>query len=332
MNRTLKTTGVAVLATALTLTAAACSDDDGGSGEQEAMTNLEMGTGSTGGTYYPLGGEMATVMSEHVEGIDGFNVTSVETGASVENLVKIANGELQLGMSINGTVMEAIEGIESFEDAAVENVGFITQIYPEVLHVITTEGTGVDSVDDLAGKRVAIGPPGGGSNILAQQVLAAYGIEEGDYEAFAEDFGTATERMQNGQVDAIFGILGAPASAVDQVQTTSGDVKYLEITGEPLEALLDETLYEAFTMPADTYTWLDSDVNTLSARAVLVASTTQVDEETGYQITKALIENGDQITHDQGQYLTEENALEGALDIPLHPGAQKYYDEIGVGR
>lgn len=322
-----KTVSAAACAGALALTAA-CGG--GGTENHEALTNLDLGTGSTGGTYYPLGGEMATVIADNVEGIDDFNVTAVETGASIENLVGIGNGDLQLGMSINGTVMEALEGTGSFEDAAIDNIGYIAQIYPDVLHVVTVEGTGIESISDLAGKRVAIGPPGGSNAVLAQAVLAAHGIEEGDYEAFSEDFATGTERMQNGQVDAIFGLLGAPAAAVDQVQTTAGGVKYLPIEGDPLNTLLEETDYEEYVLPSDTYSWLDEEVPTLTARAVLVASTSQVDEETGYAITKALLENSESISHDQGQHLTVENALEGQLDIPFHPGAERYYDEMGI--
>ena len=315
----------------------ACGNDGGGGGggggggtEGNYVTNLQMGTGSTGGTYYPLGGEMATVMAKHAQ-VEGLNVTALETGASIENLAKIATGELQLGMTINGTAVDAMQGKEPFDGKAIDNVGFISQIYPEVLHVITLDGIGVESIEDLAGKRVAIGPPGGASNILAKQVLAAHGLQEGDYQPFAEDFSIATERMQNGQVDANFGILGSPASSVDQVQTTTGRVKYLDISDDAMQTLLSETFYEEYTLPADTYTWLDKDVKALTARAILVASTTQVSEEVGYQLTKALLENSSEITHDQGRFLTAEQAQEGRLDLPLHPGAKRYYDEIGQG-
>lgn len=332
-RNTIRRTALTLAATTALVLTAACGDDGGGGGGDggdDFLTDLQMGTGSTGGTYYPLGGEMATVMARHAD-VDGLNVTALETGASLENLTKIGNGELQLGMTINGTAVDALEGNAPFDDNAIENFGYITQIYPEVLHIVTLEGSGVESVEDLAEKRVAIGPPGGASNVLAQQVLAAHGIEQGDYQAFAEDFSIATDRMQNGQIDANFGILGSPAASVDQIQATTGEVKYLDISDDAMQTLLDETFYEEYTLPADTYSWLEDDVTTLTARAILVASTTQVSEDVGYELTKALLENGSEITHDQGRFMTAEEALEGRLDLPLHPGAQRYYDEIGMG-
>lgn len=331
MRRIGRTSGALAAAMVCLMVAACGGTSTGGSepAEEDFQTQLQMGTGSTGGTYYPLGGEMATMLSETID-TDGFGVSAVETGASAENMAKIGSGDLQLGMTINGTAIAAYEGEGPFEGKQIENFGYITQIYPEVLHVVTREATGVDSIEDLEGKKVAIGPPGSGTNIVARQVLAAHGLEEGDYDAYQEDFGVASTKLQDGNIAASIAILGSPAAGIDQLQATTNDVRYLEIDGEALKKLEADTAYGAYKIPTDAYSWLDEDVSTLAARAVLVASTNQVSEDIAYEITKSLVENSDQISHQQAKHMTAENALVGQEGLPLHPGAEKYYTEEGL--
>lgn len=328
---TRKTSLAAILFLLLSMILVACGGTGGGQGGEQTdyKTDLRLGTGSTGGTYYPLGGEMATLLSNNVD-IEGFNVSSIESGASVENLAKIGNGQFQLGMTINGTAVDALKGEGEFDGRPVKNFGFITHIYPEVLHVVTLGRTGIESIEDLEGKKVAIGPSGSGTQTIARQVLSAYGIEQGDYQSFEEGFDDASGKLQDGNIHASFEVLGSPASGIDQLQASTRDVKYLEITGEQLNQIESETFYDSYEIPADAYEWLDSPVQTISAHAVLVGSTNQVSSEAGYEITKTLLEKSDQISHPQAKHMTKENALKGRLDLPLHPGAKKYYREEGM--
>ncbi|WP_207890281.1 TAXI family TRAP transporter solute-binding subunit [Rubrobacter taiwanensis] len=328
MKKSFLTVAVAFLLAAVL---AACGTGPTGEPQEEDFrTDIQLGTGSVGGTYFPLGGEMATLLSDEVD-IEGFNVSSVESGASVENLAKIGTGEFQLGMTVNGTAQDAMNGEGEFEGRPVENFGFMIQIYPEVMHVVTLERTGIESIADLEGKRVAIGPPGSATQSATRGILAAYGIEDGDYQAFEEGFGDAAGRLQDGNLDASFAILGSPASSVDELQATTGQVRYLEIEGDALERFTGETFYEPYEIPADHYAWLEEPVSTVSAYAILVGSTNQIDEETGYQITKVLAERAaEEISHPQAENMTKENALLGRLDLPLHPGAERYYREEGM--
>lgn len=167
------------LAFALSAGLAACGTTGGGGDpeEEDFQTDLQLGTGSVGGDYFPLGGEMATLLSDNVE-VEGFNVSSIESGASVENMAAIANGTQQLGMTINGTAEEALNGEGEFEGRTVENFGFISQIYPEIMNIVTLDSTGIESIEDLEGADVAIGPPGSGTQAAARDILAAYGIED----------------------------------------------------------------------------------------------------------------------------------------------------------
>ncbi|WAA10884.1 TAXI family TRAP transporter solute-binding subunit [Fervidibacillus albus] len=317
---------LAIIALGVILLLSACSDSDS-SGGDGGEKDLVMGTGSQGGTYFGLGSEMANVWNNNIENI---NVTATESGASIENLGKIASGDFDLGMTVNLPAYNALEGVGEFEGKKVENFAFIGHIYPEVLQVITRESTGVNSIEDLKGKRIAIGPPGSGTQTAAKIVLAAYGIEDGDYEQYQEGFGDAKAKLQDGTIDASFGLLGLPSSSIDELNVAVGDVKILNIEGDALSYVEENGGYSPFTIPSDSYEWLDSDVQTVSAFAILVANTDTVDDDTAYQLAKVMIENADENTHPQSKHTTKENALNGLGDLPLHPGAEKYYEEIGL--
>lgn len=294
----------------------ACGDND---------TQLQLGTGSPGGTYYPLGTEIANVVSAEV---DGLSVSAVSSGASVENLSMIGSGEMDLGMTVHLPAQDALNGEGPFE-TPVTNFGFMGHIYPEVMQVVTTKDSGITSIADLAGKRVAIGPAGSGTQDAARLILEAYGINDGDYEEFPEGFGNAAGQLQDGNIDALFGLLGLPASAVTEL-AINRDVVILNIEGEALDYVLANSGYGHLEIPASSYDFLDAPVSTITAYAVLVGSTDSIDEDLGYKITKAMFENATKVSHDQAQHLTIDNALNGSEGLPFHPGAEKYFKEIGL--
>ena len=300
--------------------------DDGAEGQNEdgATTDLLMGTGSQGGTYFPLGAEMANVWNNN---IDHINVTSTESGASVENLAKIGSGEFDLGMTVNLPAYDAMNGEGEFEGKKIDNFAFLSHIYPEVLQIVTRESTGINSIEDLKGKRVAIGPPGSETQTAAKIVLEAFGIKDGDYEAYQEGFGDAKSKLQDGTIDASFGILGLPDAGIDELQAAVKDVEFLPITDEAMNDIEENSGYASFTIPSGSYEWLEEDVTAVSAYAVLVANTDTVDDDLAYELTKVLIEHSDENTHPQAKHITKENALNGLGDLPLHPGAKRYYDE-----
>ncbi|WP_158736077.1 TAXI family TRAP transporter solute-binding subunit [Alteribacillus sp. YIM 98480] len=308
--------------------------DAGGDNEEEeaagedAMVELQLGTGSTGGTYYPLGQEIANVLNDNVD-IEGFDVSAVSSDASVDNLAQISRGDMQLGMSVHLTALQALEGEGDFDGTVIDNFGFMGHIYPEVMQVVTTEDTGVTSIEELEGKSVNLGPPGSATNSAAKLILEAHGLEEGDYDAYEEGFGDAAGRLQDGNLDANFGLLGLPAGNVTEL-STQRDVVILPIEGEALDYVEENSDYGQLDIEADVYDFLDEPVSTVTAYAVLVGSTDQVDEDTAYEITKQLYENADSISHEQGQFMTMENIMNGADDMPLHPGSERYFEEEGL--
>lgn len=306
------------------------SDSGSGGGDKGETTNLTMGTGSVGGVYYPLGGEMANLWADNID-VEGFDVSSVESGASVENIAKIQSGDFQLGIAQNTTLVNAVNQQGEFKGKDINKVGVIGSLYPEALQVVTLESTGIKSIEDLKGKKVAIGPPGGATREAAELVLKAYGIEEGDFQAYEEGFGDAKSKLQNGTIDASFAVVGVPSSTTNELANASGEVKFLNIEGEALDKVLEKSKYEAYTVEPGTYEWQKEPVQTITAMALLLGSTEQVSKDLGYKITKTLYEKSGDMTIEQAKLITKDNALTGVSeDLPLHPGAEKYFKEIGV--
>ncbi|RYG73030.1 TAXI family TRAP transporter solute-binding subunit [Lentibacillus lipolyticus] len=179
-------------------------------------------------------------------------------------------------------------------------------------------------------KNIAIGPPASETNSASNLILESYDIGEGDYNSYQEGFGDAAEGVQDGNIDISISILGMPAGSVQSLHASTGDVKLLSLSDDAVSHIEENSGYKQFTIPAGTYEFQDSDVNTVAARAVLMGNTNTIDEELGYQLAKIMIENADENTHAQSKQMTIENALKGSEDLPIHPGAKRYYEEQGV--
>ena len=179
-------------------------------------------------------------------------------------------------------------------------------------------------------KNIAIGPPASETNTASSLILDAYGIGDGDYNAFQEGFGDAADGVQDGNIDISIGILGLPAGNIESLQASVGDVKMLELSDEAIAHIEDNSGYKRFTIPQDTYDFLESDIETVTAYAILMASTDTIDEELGYELAKSMVEHANENTHAQSQHMTLENALLGAEGLPIHPGAKRYYEEQGL--
>ncbi|MDO5662540.1 MAG: TAXI family TRAP transporter solute-binding subunit [Brachybacterium sp.] len=309
---------------------AACGNGDSGSGEDggdgDTTRDLTFGTGGTGGVYYPLGGEYASIYEDN---IDGLSVTYTDSGASVENIGQIFQGNWQLGITQSDTANAAVNGEGEFEDAQVDNIGWIAALYPEAAHLVTLAGSGIETVEDLQGSRIAVGDVGSGTRAASDAILAAYGIEEGDYNPFEQDFSSSLDLLRDGNIDASIFVVGTPTGALGDLAATN-DVKLISLGEEQAQQIADETLYEVYTIEPDSYDFLDEPVTTLSVSAAIIASLDQVSEDDAYEITKATFEHADQITLPQSDLIEHDYALFGQGDVPFHPGAERYYEEQGL--
>ncbi|MFC4336425.1 TAXI family TRAP transporter solute-binding subunit [Salininema proteolyticum] len=301
--------------TALVAGTAACGGGNDGD-------RLEMGSGSTGGDYFSFGAATAEMWSKNTD----TRVTSKETGASVDNLTQISEGDLDLGMSINGTATQAAAQEGDFANVE-PNFQFVGNFYPEVLHVVAGADAGIETIDDLEGKRVAIGPDGSGTQALAKKILDSAGIEPA--QTFADKFGAAGDKIADGQVDAAFGVLSVPSSAISKV-TNSTDLTFVEFGDELIQQLLDEdSTLDQMTIEAGTYEGVDEDAVTVTNFASLYASP-EVSEDVVYDLVKALYEDTADIDAALSEQVDVENAIKGLKGVEIHPGAKKYFEEQGI--
>lgn len=229
-------------------------DKSNSNGEQKPApsqtVNISIITGSTGGTYYGLGGVMANVWTKY---LDNVQITSQPGGASVESINRVNSGEIELGMAMNNIADDAWNGRGTWEDAGPQqNFRAIGVIYPEVYQGVALIDSGIHSLDDLVGKRVAVGPIASGTQVLSEDVFRIAGLEFDDMTAEFAGFGDAASKMKDGHLDASFGVLAVPAAAIQDIMT-SRDVNVIEIDDNLFEKIKAEMpFFSQFIIPALT--------------------------------------------------------------------------------
>ncbi|CCU80707.1 TRAP transporter solute receptor, unknown substrate 1 [Halanaerobium saccharolyticum subsp. saccharolyticum DSM 6643] len=291
----------------------------------QGTTFLSIATGGTSGTYYPIGGALAKVLNEN---IDNMNASAQSTGASVTNTRLIYNQEVELAILQNDIANYAVNGERQFEGNQVNNMSGVASLYPEVIQIIVRSDAGINNIADLKGKSVAVGAPGSGAEANASQILDFFGLSYDDIEEDYLSFGEAASRLKDRQIDAAFLTAGIPTAAVMDVAATQ-DIKLLNFSDQDIESLNEAYPYlTGVTVPAGTYNGLDNDVQTVALQAILVAESS-LSEDVVYNITKAIFENRDTLiaAHDRARDITLDGAMSG-MTVELHPGAQKYYDEV----
>lgn len=321
----------------MALVLAACGGDEDTSEDAESNGSEENGestsespdlisllTGGTSGTYYPLGGEMATIITNET----GIQTDALSSNASADNVIALQEGDAELAFVQTDVVAFAAEGVNAFEGNPVDNVLAVGALYPETIQIVVNESAGITSVEELEGATVSVGAPGSGTYINAEQILEAHGLTMDDIDAQHLDFGESTGGIQDGNIDAAFITAGWPTGAVEGLGATT-DFIILEIEQDKIDAIVEEYPYYAEdTIPAGTYGGQENDIKTVAVGAMLAASDS-LSEDDVYEITKAIYDNVDSITHSKGEFITAEGGVKG-IGIDFHPGAEKYFKEAGV--
>lgn len=293
----------------------------------QAQDQLSIATGGTGGTYYPVGGGLAEIVNTHVE---GYSATAEVTGASVENMGLIATGDADLAIALADTVAQAYAGTGKFEGQQLPMVRGLASLYANMVHIVALEGSGITSLSDLTGKRVSIGAPGSGTEVNTAAILEANGISYDDIEEQRLNFNETADALANGDIDAGFWSVGAPTSSILNLATTQ-DIVIIALTEEELAAAMaaDET-FATTTLPGGSYNGVADDITVLGIPNVLVVSS-EMSDDLAYELTKAMFENIAELqaVHPAANETTVEFTM-GATPVPLHPGALRYYDEIGA--
>ena len=306
-------------------TATETSMDDGdGMTETETEssgggTRLSWHAGGTGGTYFPLSNEFKSVVEANTD----FTLNVQSTGASVENVGNLASGDADFALIQNDIASFAKNGtgIEAFQGNAIDNLMGVATLYPETITVITLADTGIETLSDLSGATINTGDLGSGTQVNALQILEAVGIT--DFNEQNASFSQAADQLRNGDIDAAFVVGGWPVGAIEDLATTN-DVNIVPIAGENRQAVKDAASWFADdTIPAGTYTGVDSAVETVAVQA-MIATRSGVDESTVETVTAAIFDNVDELTI-KTDFISRDSAQDG-MSIELHPGAAAYFD------
>ncbi|MEM6587371.1 MAG: TAXI family TRAP transporter solute-binding subunit [Pseudomonadota bacterium] len=329
-----KLAGVAIAATLTAGTAVA-----------QDPTFFRIGTGSAGGTYFPIGGTIANGISAPPGsrpcdqggqcGVPGLIAIAQSTTASVFNNTAVQNGELEAGLAAADVTRSMFLGEGKFDGKPHEKLRVVANLYPEDLHLVMPQGASIDSLSDLEGKRVGIAQAGSGTQVAVEMMLSEWGLTRDNYDEAELNNSQSAERLADGQLDAYFYAAGWPVSAMVQLSTTKG-MELHSFTEEDLKKINDIIpAYIPSSIPAGVYEGVDYEVKTPAVSALLVVSS-DLSEELVYGITKAmwndntrkLLDNG----HAKGKQITPDTALDGiaALGVPLHAGAEKFYKEAGL--
>lgn len=293
-------------------------ESDGGSAELET----DIATIATGGSSGPYN-IIATALADGYSSEFGINSRTETTGASAENLNLMDQESVEMSFVMSDALVQAVNGEETF-DEPIENVQQVAALYPNFVQLITTEGSSIESVEDLEGQRVAVGDQNSGVEIATRSVLDAHDLSYDDMEVDYLGYAEAAEAIRGGQLDAAFLTSGLPNASVMELEN-SVDLQVVPIE-EDAVANMEEDYFEAHEIPADTY-GNEEAVPTVAIMNALVVRE-DLSEDDVYNFTQYLFNNLDSLenAHQAASDISIENSMESMV-IDVHPGAQRFYDE-----
>ncbi len=288
-------------------------------------------TGGTGGTYYPLGGMLAQLISNQVD-LNGKKLSATaETGnASVANAKLLGKGDIESAFVAADILDAAYHGRGQFDGKAVKNIRALGSLYPETVQLVTRADSNIKQFADLKGQSVSSGSPGSGQWQLLGDLLKANGMSREDIKEDHSSFSQSVEKLKDGNLTASLITAGTPTSSVTELANGHA-VAIVPLAGENIDKLLKvQPYYAKFSLPANTYKGQDSAVDTLAVRAIW-ATHDDLPDDIAYAVVKALYENTETLgkVHPKGKEIDLQSALE-SISVPLHPGAEKFYREKGL--
>jgi TRAP transporter TAXI family solute receptor len=292
--------------------------------------NLSIATGGTGGVYYPLGGGLANILSK---AIPGMSATAEVTGGSVDNMRLIGTGKPYLAFTQTDAAADALRGEDKFKGKPIP-VRTLAVAYPNRMHVVSVEGTGINKFEDIKGKRVSTGSPGSATEVFAFRVIEAAGLNvEKDVRRERLGVAESVSALKDRKIDAFFWVGGLPTAAVTDLGATPGvKIKLIDIAHlVPAMAKKHGNIYIKDVIPKGTYPGQTTDNPQATVQNLIVAHE-NMSEQLAYNITKVIFDNQKALVavHKEAESLTLANQKEANSALPWHPGALKFYKERGV--
>jgi len=291
---------------------------------------IAIGTGGTGGVYYPLGGGLANVLSKY---LPGYQATAEVTGGSVDNLKLIGSGQSEIGFSMADAALDAFNGQDKFRGNKVA-LRTLMVLYPNRMHVVTVEGTGIEKMSDLKGKRVSTGSPGSATEVMAFRVIEAAGLDK-DKDMRRERLGAAesVNAIKDRKIDAFFWVGGLPTAAVTDLGATPGVKIKLIDHADVVEKMNAKygSLYVRDVIPARTYPGQDKD-NPQSTVWNILVTNDKMSDDIAYKVAKIVFDHKAELVsvHSEAANIEYKYQMKNSSPVPWHPGALKYFAEHGV--
>jgi len=327
----LKQHSILALGLSALLVCAACSSGDDAGSDGATSSNkrkfLSVGTAPAGGAFFVVGSAIAEVLDSNA-GDHGWKVTAETTKGSQENIRRIVAGEIELALANSAISYFASRGSERWGEAA--DIRAVMTLAPNVALFIAPEG-GVETIADLKGRRVYLGPSGAGFHFFIRPLLEAHGVAYEDLVAIHGGQAQAVDYLSDGSANAAFLGGAVPTASITQA-ATSQKIHFIPFSAEALDQVMEEfQFFRPATIPAGTYRGLDADYHGLDVGSMHLITSAEADEELVYQLTKTLYENRDQVVakHPAGRAINPKNAARDTGTL-FHPGARRYYKEIGI--
>ncbi len=294
-----------------------------------AQNRLSIATGGTGGVYYPLGGGLANVLSKALPGVEA---TAEVTSASVDNIKLVGAGKADIAFTLGDTAADGFNGTGKFKEKV--PVRAIAVLYANKSQWVTVEGTGVQKMQDLKGRRIATGAPGSGTEIIALRILEAYGIDpEKDVNREKLSVAESVNALKDRKIDAFFWSGGVPTAAVTDLAATPGMKIRLLDHADAVPALVKKygPLYVKGTIPAGAYPGQAKEAAVADVWNLLVVNE-KMDEKLAHDLVKAVFEHKADLAavHAEAKNLDLARQLEVGSPVPFHPGALRYFAEKGL--
>ena len=297
---------------------------------QEKKNRISIGTGGTGGVYYPLGGGLAALISKYVPGVEA---TAEVTAGSIANLQLISGGKSEVGFTMADSAWDAYNGLDKFSGKKVP-LRTLAVFYPNRMQVVTIEGTGINKFSDLKGKRVSTGAPASGTEVMSMRLIEALGMDPNkDMTRERLSVAESVNALKDRKIDALFWVGGVPTPSLTDLAATPGVTIKMIDHGDGAEKMRAKygPIYVKNRILANAYPGDKVDTTNVDVWNLLVVPE-NADEKLVYEITKVLFEKKDELVrvHKDASFLELSNQTTNASPLPYHPGSIRYFRERGL--